>query len=285
MCTFVYGATNKHAREELLNQIVEMGKRVDDPWIILGDFNCISNLNERIENPPRLNEITPLRNCMESCGLFNLKSNSRFFTWNNKQSGHTLVISKTDRVIGNHLWEEAYPNVEVTYLPEGMFDHTPMLVCFLNSIKAKKPFKFYNHWGKQEDFLEMVNNIWKIEINGYKNFQILKKMQMLKPVLKNKYMSPHLEDNLRHAVQYLNSIQQLMHSDPMNTSFAEQEHEAATILRKVKNDFALYTTQRAKLNWIKYGDENSKLFHNSIKHRRNSNTIRSLLIDGNRTTD
>ncbi|CAO2827503.1 unnamed protein product [Amaranthus hypochondriacus] len=108
---------------------------------------------------------------------------------------------------------------------------------------------------------------------------------MLKLELRNKYKSTHLEENLRHAEHHPNSMQHLMHSDPMNLRFAEQEHEAATILREIKSDFALYTAQRAKLNDIKYADENSKLFHNSIKQRRNSSTIYSLLIDGNRTTD
>ena len=82
---------------------------------------------------------------MEMCGLYDLKSNGRFFTWNNKQAGKSRVMSKIDRVLGNLQWEEAFPNVEVTFHPEGDFDHTPMKICFFNPINARKPFKFYNH--------------------------------------------------------------------------------------------------------------------------------------------
>ena len=59
-------------------------------------------------------------------------------------------MSKIDRVMGNELWAEAYPNMEVTYHLEGDFDHTLMRACFFNLIKAKRPFKFYNHWGKKK---------------------------------------------------------------------------------------------------------------------------------------
>ena len=39
-----------------------------------------------------------------------------------------------------------------------------------------------------------------------------------------------------------------MHSDPLNLMYAEQEQEAADILRKVKVDYTFYISQKAKLN-------------------------------------
>ena len=54
-------------------------------------------------------------------------------------------MSKIHRVLGNQQWEEAYPNVEVTFHPEGEFDHTSMLACFFNPINARKPFMFFNN--------------------------------------------------------------------------------------------------------------------------------------------
>ena len=138
MCTFVYSATNKHIRQDLLNHLEDMNQGTNMPWIVLGDFNCIANLNEKIGSPPRLHETMPLRHCMESCGLYDLKSNDRFFTWNNKQARSSRVMSKIDRIMENNLWEDNFPNVKVSYHPEGDFDHTPMLVCFLHPINTKK---------------------------------------------------------------------------------------------------------------------------------------------------
>ena len=43
MCTFVYGATDKNVRMDLFKQVEDIGQKIDMPWIILGDFNCIEN--------------------------------------------------------------------------------------------------------------------------------------------------------------------------------------------------------------------------------------------------
>ena len=48
--------------------------------------------------------------------------------------------------------------------------------------------------------------------------------------------------------------------------YAAQEQKAVENLRKVKADFTFYISQKAKLNWLKYGDNNTKLFHKSIKN-------------------
>ena len=39
------------------------------------------------------------------------------------------------------------------------------------------------------------------------------------------------------------------------------------------------------LNWLHYGDDNTTLFHNSIKSRRNHNRINTLTINGNLISD
>lgn len=79
-------------------------------------------------------------------------------------------------------------------------------------------------------------------------------------------MKTHIEDQLRQAEHHLSVTQNHMHSKPLNPIYAKQEHKAAESLRKVKADFASYISQKAKLNWLKYGDDNTKLFHKSIKN-------------------
>ena len=101
-CTFIYGATDKKTREDLFSQHKNIHSLIESPWLLVGDFNCIANLNERIDQRPRNNEIEPLMICMENCGIHDLKSTGRFFTLSNKQEGALRVLSKIDRVMGNH---------------------------------------------------------------------------------------------------------------------------------------------------------------------------------------
>ena len=66
---------------------------VDKPWVVLGDFDCLENLNERIGQTVRLQEVMPLRSCMQDCGWKDMKFSGRFFTWNtnNVVRGGSLV--------------------------------------------------------------------------------------------------------------------------------------------------------------------------------------------------
>ena len=64
----------------MLSDLETIGAMMTDPWLVMGDFNCIANLNERIGQKPRLHKIKPLRNCMGNYGIHDLKNTRRFYT-------------------------------------------------------------------------------------------------------------------------------------------------------------------------------------------------------------
>ncbi|XP_057530832.1 uncharacterized protein LOC130809184 [Amaranthus tricolor] len=103
-CSFVYGATDKKERGIMLTELENIGTTVTGPWIVMGDFNYIANLNERIGQKSRLHEIEPLRRCMVNCDIHDMKSTGRFFTWSNKQRGNARVLSKINRELENSAW-------------------------------------------------------------------------------------------------------------------------------------------------------------------------------------
>lgn len=93
--------------------------------MLLGDFNCVLNTDERVSSAVRLNEIAAFKDCMNDCKMQDIKSSGNFFTWNNKHEGNKSVFSKLDRVLANEEWLETYDNAEVCYMNEGDFDHCP----------------------------------------------------------------------------------------------------------------------------------------------------------------
>lgn len=103
MCTFVYGSNDRNERIQLFCALRDLSQSVSTSWIILGDFNCVANLDERIGSPVRLAEIQPFRDCMAFWGVHDLKFHGRFFTWSNKQAKNCRVFCKIDRVLGNDL--------------------------------------------------------------------------------------------------------------------------------------------------------------------------------------
>ena len=61
-CSFVYGFNDKYERLKLFQFLGFMP--CAGPWIVLGDFNCVANIDERLGQPVRLHKVLPLRQCM-----------------------------------------------------------------------------------------------------------------------------------------------------------------------------------------------------------------------------
>ena len=70
-------------------------------------------------------------------------------------------------------------------------------------------------------------------------------------------------------------IQERLHKDPIIQQLVSMEFSLAQKLKEIK-----FIQQQTKVNWLKYGDENSTVFHNSLKQRRANNRINMLIEDG-----
>lgn len=141
-CTFVYGFNDSHSREELWSGLKCIAGSCNEPWVLLGDFNALSCSEDRIGVPVRGHEIAPMRKCLHFCHLDDVRATGRHYTWCNKQEGVHRVLSIIDRVLANAEWLERYEQDEVAFLPEGEYDHTPILLCVYPDSNIKKPFGF-----------------------------------------------------------------------------------------------------------------------------------------------
>ncbi|XP_010694730.1 uncharacterized protein LOC104907492 [Beta vulgaris subsp. vulgaris] len=128
LCTFVYVFHDLHSRAPLWEGIKEIKRKADGGWVLMGGFNVLSSVEDRIGSSVRVSEIRPMLECMNECGLSDVKASGRYFTWSNKQEGSARVFSRIDRVITNSMWLDSYDQAIVAFLPQGNFDHTPVLL-------------------------------------------------------------------------------------------------------------------------------------------------------------
>ncbi|XP_010683854.1 uncharacterized protein LOC104898461 [Beta vulgaris subsp. vulgaris] len=113
--------------ESLWLDLVELPSMNNNPWMVVGDFNCVMHLDERIGSLVSSREIEAFRKCVFDCGLSDLKGvGQSFFTWSNKQQGFDRVFFKLDRVLIGGSWCDIFPDAEVRFIHEGNFDHTPI---------------------------------------------------------------------------------------------------------------------------------------------------------------
>ncbi|XP_056691817.1 uncharacterized protein [Spinacia oleracea] len=286
-CTFIYGMNGKNERLALWNSLSHIADNCKQPWVIMGDFNALMEIKDRIGGPVRLGDIQAMRNCMVHCNLSTIKTVGRQYTWNNKQEGEARVFSRIDRVLANASWLDLFPTAEANYLPEGEFDHSPMLLCFHKNVNLKRPFRFFNMWANAENFIDVVQTNWEKPVFGCTMYRILQRLKWLKVDLKqmNKEGFSNVEAENTKLYSNLLQIQARLHATPNDGSLADAEKLAAADYKQAHNAYMSYLHQTAKINWLAQGDENTRVFHQSIKQRRRHNTIHSIQnMQGDRVT-
>ena len=71
-----------------------------------------------------------------------------------------------------------------------------------------------------------------------------------------------------------------MHNHPKNFELASKESVFASHLRFLQAELEASLRQKAKLQWIKLGDDNTAFIHISINHRIRCNKVNFLHMNG-----
>ncbi|XP_074318700.1 uncharacterized protein LOC141655522 [Silene latifolia] len=250
-----------------------------DPWIIMGDFNNVLHSDERIGSPITQAEVQGFQECVDDCGLYDVVTSGTFFTWNNKQEGVARVFSRIDRVMVNDQWILQGPSGTVTFLPEGLYDHSPCLMELWHSFpRQKSRFMYFNMWGKDDQFLSIVQQVWGTSISGCLSYQVARKLKLLKGPLKklNREGYGDIVTSAQVAKMFLEDIQGKLHQDPTNFLLMAEERIASKSYKDLEAAKTSYLAQKAKALSLNNADENTHYFHSTIKARRAMNKVLSI---------
>ncbi|XP_010666883.1 uncharacterized protein LOC104884000 [Beta vulgaris subsp. vulgaris] len=277
-CTFVYGFNDAYSRESLWNGLKRLAQPPDEPWVLLGDFNALSNVEDRIGSMVSMAEIRPMIDCLQVCKLTDVPSTGRYFTWNNKQDGHRRVFSRIDRVIATQQWMDRYELAVAVFMPEGSYDHTPVVLQVYPEIQKKKPFRFHNMWCHHQALNDAVHQVWNTHVHGCAMYRVVQKLKQVKIALKGlkKDGFGDVEATVIKAQHDLEKKQEQMHKEPSNSDIVAQEKEAQEVLMRAKKSQYSFLQQKAKLKWLQCGDENTKIFYQALKDRRSHNRVFSI---------
>ena len=90
-------------------------------------------------------------------------------------------MSRIERVLVSHDWEDHYPDVTQRVLLRPISDYFPILVEVGGILREKSPFRFENMWLKSEGFKDWVHSWWnQYSCSSTPCYVLAKKLKALK---------------------------------------------------------------------------------------------------------
>ncbi|XP_057248205.1 uncharacterized protein LOC130590190 [Beta vulgaris subsp. vulgaris] len=136
-------------------------------------------------------------------------------------------------------------------------------------------------WSLSGKFSDIVTEAWRTSQRGTPMYKVVKKLKNVKGALKklNREGFDEIQSKELIALKAYKALQDQLHQNPSDTELADKERDAGYEYNRVHKQYMAFLAQKAKLAWCKGGDENSAIFHQSIKARRMQNTIYAIHDD------
>ncbi|XP_074278597.1 uncharacterized protein LOC141602190 [Silene latifolia] len=252
-CFLTPDCNDADTRERLWDELRQLANIVAD-WIVLGDFNIVRAMEERIGPHLRsLSEIMAFNQCLLDSNLDDLQGYGCEHTWTNKQDVGTRVWSKLDRVLTNASWLVDVPHALVTVLPPGISDHSPLLIQNKENYQIRRRFSYLTCWEEHKDYDTIVSEAWQIPTKGNAMFILFAKLK-----------------NVRQKLI-------ILHKNNYSGLAAKEKDllEKYWTLRKTKRSSLI---QRAKIHDINYNDGANNYFFAKIAIRKHKSIIGNFVL-------
>ncbi|KAL2237662.1 UNVERIFIED_CONTAM: hypothetical protein Sindi_0957900 [Sesamum indicum] len=208
----------------------------DEPWLVGGDFNAVREMNEVCGASGDIRMAMEEFNAgIQEAGLIPLPMQGEWYTWHNCSTNSRSLWKRLDRILINDRWLARFPSSCYHSLLPRTSDHSPLVLHRDRQSQTGGMFRFDNYLTHSPEFIPSVQNIWQNTIVGVPMFAVTRKLKAWKPVFrKERRKKGHLTLNVQLAKGFLDEAQQL----------------------------------RAKMQWMKGGDQCSRIFFRKIAQRR-----------------
>ncbi|KAJ9558233.1 hypothetical protein OSB04_012847 [Centaurea solstitialis] len=194
------------------------------------------------------------------------------------------ALCKLDRFLVTSSYGDRWRNLNAKTLERKGSDHSPILMCDHVVDFGPIPFKFFDTWLKEDAVEALVKKAWHDSTSSTRPDCIFRdKLKKVKLAIKEWRKSGwgEIDKKVRLAKEEVKSWEDKGDVSLLDVSDREKWVEARKKWLELEEKNTAMARQRAKIKWVKEGDENSKIFHMACKVRERRNRIQGLSIHGN----
>ncbi|KAL0308180.1 UNVERIFIED_CONTAM: Transposon TX1 uncharacterized protein [Sesamum angustifolium] len=276
LLTVVYGANDVSARRELWQGLIDWAVTVgNEPWLVGGDFNAVLDLSKVSGASGDIRvAMNEFNDCIIQTGILSLPMQGESLTWHNCSLDGRSLWKRLDRLLVNDVWMDRWPNLYYTCLTPRTSDHSPLVLkgdC--RNIQVSL-FRFDNYLALSPGFLASLQSIWRHHVVGTPMYSVTRKLKAHKPVFRQqRRCKGDLAMNVKLAAGFLEAAQNILQLDRHNSLLLLLEHCCRLVYLKASKLEQVMLRQRAKLQWLKGGDQCSRIFFRFVGGDRTARAI------------
>ncbi|KAJ4840727.1 hypothetical protein Tsubulata_026272 [Turnera subulata] len=186
----------------------------------------------------------------------------------------SFSISHMDAVVN-----EDSPNrwrLTVLHLPDQASDHLPLKVDLLGrSDRRRKPFRFEEHWAKDEECALVINAQWDPAPADCSLTVIMENIRKTRVELLKWNKRKH--GNIPAAIKRTRTeLEAMLEAEPTRTNL-DLKKMLHRHLEDLLDREEIIWRQRSRNTWLTEGDRNTAFFHRKANQRRRKNHIEGLV--------
>ncbi|KAL0455350.1 UNVERIFIED_CONTAM: LINE-1 reverse transcriptase [Sesamum latifolium] len=163
-------------------------------------------------------------------------------------------------------------------------DHSPLLLTGYSSLPRASMFHFDNYLAQSPGFIQTVQDVWRHNIVGTGMYAVTRKLKALKPVfMRQRRNKGDLLRNVQLAKDYLAIAQRLISRDRQNSLLLQLEYCCQLVLLNATKLEQSMLQQQAKIQWLKGGDQCTRVFFRRVARRRATKRIFQIQNEGGMT--
>ncbi|KAL4366343.1 hypothetical protein GQ457_05G016040 [Hibiscus cannabinus] len=204
-------------------------------------------------------------------GLNDLGYRGPQFTWK-----RGTLHQRLDRCVGSDAWCNLWPSSHVLHLSRFGSDHRPILLITDNaSVAPRKPlFRYLAAWQADGGFESMLSSAWKSDNSIVHNLRVFQ----AKASKWNKDSFGHIGRRKRKLLGRIRGLEKV-NETAANPHLIELEAKLRDELSDTLRQEQALWYQRARTEWIKDGDRNTKYYHRVTKAKHRQKVCLLLQLD------